>query len=319
LLINFTANDNSRSTEPEDPIIPMLPKGWALVDSNPPEAGIFKNMAFSVSYVKRDNEKERVLGLIKQHGGRVLETGFDELFDMTASETSLAADDDASNSLVLTPEAREISFACLIADEHSRKAKFMQALALGLPCVSGLWIEHCVAKGRILDWDSYLLAAGESSFLGGAVRNRNLQPYSAVTAKFAEQVELREKLLAGKSILLVMGKGRAEERKKAYLFLTYALGPRHVKRVQTNREARKVLIEAEKSKENINWLYVDDGEDAEKVIFGALGAGAGMTSKKRKKGIEEDEDQNLPPKKVRIVRDEYVIQSLILGKLLDEE
>jgi BRCT domain, a BRCA1 C-terminus domain len=272
----------------------------------------FHNMVFSVSYVNKMEEKKRVVQLIKQCGGRLLENGFDELFEFASGEPG---SDSGSTNIALTTEAQNIGFVCLIADEHSRKAKYMQALALGLPCISGRWIGHCVAKGQILDWGPYLLAAGESSFLGGAVHNRNLQPYCATTAKFARHFEERKKLLEKKSVLLIMGKGRAEERKKAYLFLTQALGAHRVKRVHSNQEAKRVLLESESKGELWNLLYVDEKEEAaEKAIFGA------GSSRKRKRGfVSTDESDYSIPKKVRIISDEFVIQSLILGKLLDED
>jgi BRCT domain, a BRCA1 C-terminus domain len=282
-------------------------------------------MAFSVTYnASRENEKQQVLSLIRKNGGRVLEKGFDELFHMNALQTSSVVRHNEINSLsdgsnlTLTAAAREVGFACVIADEHSRRVKFMQALALGLPCISGRWIEHCVARKEILDWDQYHLAAGESSFLGGAIRSRNLQSYPASTANFANRFELRPKLLTGKSILLITGKGKAEERRKPYFFLTQALGARRVKHVQNNQEARKFLLEAEANGEEWNWVYVDENEDeAEKAIFGAAMA----PPKKRKRCSEmSDDSENTapPPKRVRIVSDEYVIQSLILGKFLEE-
>jgi hypothetical protein len=282
-------------------------------------------MAFSVTYnANREHEKHQVLSLIRKDGGRVLEKGFDELFDMNALQTgSVARGGEASSlhdgsTLTLTAAARGVGFACVIADEHSRRVKFMQALALGLPCISGRWIEHCVARREILDWEQYHLAAGESSFLGGAVRSRNLQSYLASTASFANRFESRPKLLTGKSILLITGRGRVEERRKPYFFLTQALGARRVKHVPNNQEARKFLLEAESKGDEWNWVYVDENEDeAEKAIFGA----GIVPPRKRKRASEASDDGGTtvpPPRKVRIVSDEYVIQSLILGKFLEE-
>lgn len=319
------ASEKAQSTEPEANIAPTLSTRRRTLSNQPTEPGLFDGMAFSVTYsASRENEKQQVLGLIRKNGGRVLEKGFDELFDMSALQTSSVVRSNDSGSLssgsdlTLTAAARGVGFACVIADEHSRRVKFMQALALGLPCISGRWIKHCVARKEILDWDQYHLAAGESSFLGGAIRSRNLQPYPANTANFANRFESRPKLLTGKSILLITGKGRIEERRKPYFFLTQVLGARRVKHVPNNQEARKFLLEAESNGDEWNWVYVDENEDdAEKAIFGAAMA----PPRKRKRGSEvSDDGENtvLPPKKVRIVSDEYVIQSLILGKFLQE-
>jgi hypothetical protein len=283
-------------------------------------------MVFTVSYVKDNDAKKGVIRLITQNGGLVLDEGFDSLFTLHP-DTHTAHTEPGPDNLTLTPSAHHTTFAALIADHHSRRAKFMQALALGLPCISGRWIEHCIQKSTLLDWEHYLLPAGESSFLGGAVRNRNLQPYPAATARLEDDVARRKKLLEGKSILIVTGKGKAGELKKAYLFLTHALGVRCVTRVQSNQEARKVLHEAERKGDEFDLVYVDDDErDAEKVIFGATSAAAPTSTRKRKRGAAVPAEENVdegrnqpPPKKVKVINNEFVVQSLILGKLLEDD
>lgn len=321
LLTPALASEKAQSTEPEVTVTPSLSTRRRTLSNQQSEPGLFDGMVFSVTYnANRGDEKQQVLSLIKKNSGRVLERGFDELFDMAALQgTPHSRNGEAiASNLTLTTAARGVGFACVIADEHSRRVKFMQALALGLPCISGRWIEHCVVKREIVDWDQYHLAAGESSFLGGAIRSRNLQPYHASNANFAKSFDMRPKLLTGKSILLITGKGRVEERRKPYFFLTQALGARRVKHVQNNQEARKFLLEAESNEEKWNWVYVDnDEEEAEKAIFGPAPAPA----RKRKRGPEVSEDTESPvppPKKVRIISDEYVIQSLILGKFIEE-
>lgn len=276
-------------------------------------------MAFSVSYSRQGAEKDRILKLIKQHGGRVLEAGFHELFDDTSSSPLTTpvkgqgpTDSISGNTLKLLPETRTLGFTCLVADEHSRKAKYMQALALGLPCIAGRWIEDCVAKSTILDWEPYLLAAGNSSFLNGAIRSRILSAYPASVAKFTETFEHRQKLLTGKSIILVMGKGKEKDRKKAYLFLTKALGARQILQVDTEEQAFNVLTGDKDSREQWDWIY-HDGKKDDSVYF------AGIQARKRKrtsiKAGQLDEDGS---KRTKIIGDEYVIQSLILGKLMED-
>jgi hypothetical protein len=179
-------------------------------------------MAFAVSYVKQEEEKGVVMRLIKERGGQILLDGFDSLFDLKQGIHVT----DGDNDLTISPAAMRVGFTALIADEHSRRAKYMQALALGLPCISGRWISTCVSKGEVVSWAPYLLCAGQSSFLGNAIRSRTLHPYSAIDVNFPDTFANRHKLLDGKSILLVIGKGRgAEEKRKAYVFLTRALGP----------------------------------------------------------------------------------------------
>ncbi|KAG0646484.1 rad9 [Hyphodiscus hymeniophilus] len=273
---------------------------------------LFANMSFAVSYVKQGQEKSQVTGLITEHGGQILEDGFEKLFESASLLRSRTSDENAE----LTPvaAAKSIGFVALIADEHSRKAKYMQALALGLPCISGRWILTCDVKGEVVDWIPYLLCAGQSAFLGNAIRSRTLARYSANEARFPDTLLSREKLLDGRSVLLVTAKGK-EETRKAYAFLTRAMGPVRIDQVADHVQARKKLLDDE------SWdlLYVDKNElAAEAAIFGSSSTKA-SGSKKRKRGpAAVEEDMGLRPKKIRIITDEVIIQSLILGQLLED-
>ncbi|KAI9676341.1 MAG: hypothetical protein M1817_000498 [Caeruleum heppii] len=280
--------------------------------------GLFGNMVFAVSYVGKAEEKQQITRHIVQHGGKVLSEGFEELFDVE----SLSQGEPFRPS----KQAQDLGFVCLIADRHSRKAKYMQALALGLPCLAGRWIEDCVTKNRILDWEPYSLPSGESSFLRGAVRSRILSTYDAKTARFATTVTSRPRLLSDRSVLLVMGKGKAEQRRQAYLFLTYALGAAKVARVPDIEAVRTTLMDARATTSTWDWVYVDgDEREAERMLFGDYKEPAKSTfvkSTKRKR----DQDGSLARQHLtrstnglKVVNDEFVVQSLILGRLLEDD
>ncbi|KAK0128781.1 hypothetical protein ONS95_000731 [Cadophora gregata] len=268
-------------------------------------SGLFKEMTFAVSYVAHEREKDEITKAIFEQGGRILPDGFDSLFD--------SAKGGENEELLLSPSAKSVGFVALIADEHSRKAKYMQALALGLPCISGHWITACVAKSTIVDWSPYLLCAGQSSILGNAHKSRVLAPYSAREAKLEDTFANRGKLLEGKSVLLVTGKGKGSEKRKAYTFLAHALGPARISQVADYQDARKKLnLDGE-------WdlLYVDAHEKAaEEAVFGTPTVSS-SASRKRKRGPTAVDDSPAP-KKIRIISDETMIQSLILGQLLED-
>lgn len=302
------------------------------------QTGLFAGMVFAVSYVENEDSKSHVMKLIVENGGRLLRDGFNELFELPSSSTTAASPgkspnlssiDDPERPFHLISGAESIGFACLVADKHSRREKYMQALALGLPCLSGRWIEDCVKHNRILDWDMYLLPAGESMYLNGATKSRVLAPTSPSTARFTDTIAARPKLLEGQSVLIVMGRGKAEEKKKAYIFLTYALGASRVERVLDLNAAKAMLMEQQKgSSPAWNWIYVDDNEEAaaKAMIFGnAEGAPFKPHSgrgRKRKRPLSvqpvSESGLGLNTNNVRVVGNEFVCQSLILGKLFDE-
>ena len=320
------------------------------VQSPLPTVGLFAGMVFAISYRGKEEVKSRATKMIVRNGGRILQDGFHELFDFPsivppATPGKSNAGDTVANpehQFQLTPSAENIGFAALIADGHSRRAKYMQALALNIPCLSGRWIEDCVRRNQILDWEHYLLPAGDSKLLNGATRSRIMVPISASTARFIETTAARPKLLQGQSVLLVMGRGKVEERKKAYVFLTYALGAEKVERVldlkaakaalaQHNREQRANQNEGSQDRQNRggwDWVYVDDHEEAAaRAMLPGISKptkkrSSSVTSKKRKRsertGSTVSSDAGANDGSIRIVGNEFVCQSLILGKLFEE-
>ncbi|TLD26424.1 hypothetical protein PspLS_05263 [Pyricularia sp. CBS 133598] len=300
---------------------------------------IFDGMVFAISFSsKKPREGVEYGGLteqvstvekkIQQAGGRVLNNGFDELFESQQVQNAITEPEEdesspAGSDLRLTPTARSTGFTALIADSHHRKSKYMQALALGLPCLSARWVTTCTTKGKVVDWEPYLLCAGQSSFLGDAYRSRNLLPYDAVTAKLQDVVQKRSRLLADSKILIVMKKSE-EVKKMAYIFLARALGA-SVSRVFTADEARESLRAAQDRGNPYDWVYVGEKsitdqlfEETPEAIFPMLKKG-----KKRKRASATDaastSSAGPPPKRIRTLSDELVVQSLILGRLIEAE
>ncbi|KAH6850718.1 hypothetical protein B0I37DRAFT_119595 [Chaetomium sp. MPI-CAGE-AT-0009] len=287
---------------------------------------LFENMAFAISFQSRksgeNNDQYRsrmdfsavVQKRIKQAGGRILENGFDELFEvlpMGTPSSSPASTSGVEAEISLTPEGRTTGFTALIADGHSRKVKYMQALALGLPCVAVRWVTACLERNELVDWTPYLLCAGQSAFLGDAIRSRTLSPYRASTAKLAGVIDQREKLLEGSRVLAVVKKA-LEGKKKPYVFLARVLGA-SLTRVYSVDEAKAEMKAAEDAAQPFDWVYVD-GKSDEEALF-ATGPTGG---KKRKRTSTASFAVQPPVKRVRTLSDELVIQSLILGRLIEE-
>ncbi|KAI1214770.1 uncharacterized protein F4807DRAFT_455221 [Annulohypoxylon truncatum] len=287
--------------------------------------GIFKGMVFALSFKDEQNRKNKekhadrysIERMILREGGKILSDGFHELFkfDSFQPTTNPSTANTVSSSLTLLNQ--NAGFTALIADEHSRKTKYMQALALGIPCLAPKWIMNCVSKNEIIDWSSYLLCAGPSALLGEAIRSRTLQPYDASTSKLEDVINNRPKLLDKARILLVMKSNRGEEKRLPYVFLAQILGGSLV-RVNSLEEARTKLRDGESQGQPFDWVYVDGDNllKAHNVLFGST-AGNGA-SKKRKRQSAGTDETDRPPKRIRTLSDQLVIQSLILGRLIEE-
>lgn len=185
--------------------------------------GIFAGMVFALSFGNQESVKKALATTILQNGGRIVDVGFEELFDHpsctnAASSSSSSFSSDATTTAAAAPqhfgprpETDRVGFVAVIANTHSRRAKFLQALALGLPCLAPRWIEDCCARARVVGWENYQLAAGDSRYLG-AVRSRVLDGYDARAAQLHAVVARRAKLLDGRGVVVVAAKRACEKR-----------------------------------------------------------------------------------------------------------
>ncbi|KAL7823848.1 hypothetical protein V8C26DRAFT_384041 [Trichoderma gracile] len=283
---------------------------------------LFEGMVFAVS-MSPDKESQKTRAnletKIKQAGGLILESGFEELFEpssvMSTHDVPATAN---GSSLILSKAGLHYGFTALIADKHSRKVKYMQALALGLPCLAYQWVITCLNKGILIDWEPYLLAAGSSAVLGNAVRSRCLRRYDAAEARLIDMVEHRPKLLAGEKLLALVDdmrtrsegkKKKTDLEKRPYMFLAQALGP-SISWVSTIQQARELLDAQEKAGEPFTWLYMDESIGTAESVLTVAEA----TGKKRRRSQAPSVTRN-----VRVLCDELMIQSLILGRMVEDD
>ena len=301
--------------------------------------GAFSNMAFVLTSTGDGMDKDAVARVIKSNGGRILEQGFHELFDNESIELSASQSRRASVSavdglgvLTLKEEFKKIGFVALITDSHSRSTKYLQALALNVPCLHLRWVNDSLSASRALSFARYLLPAGVSKYLdpNGIVRSRAMRIYdpSSDDTSFEKMFQDRDLLLEGQSVLLVTGKSKKEiEKRQPFIFLTHALGSANIGRCADLGTASQLLNQGQ-----WDWVYVDNDHssvaDAAAELFGT-GVPAKSTKGSFKKGKKRKRDDGeaaeelvakgeVAGRRVGVTSAEFVIQSLILGALVDE-
>lgn len=275
---------------------------------NPPttattKSSLFSNMAFAISY---DDPGRRIsfATAITMNGGTLLAEDFHEMFEQQQQQqrqSSLTSPHPLETSpLALNSRFASTGFVALIADRHSRKLKYMQSLALGIPALSGKWLDACIDADQVADWRPYLLAAGESVELEGAVRSRILPPMDPSEDLLRDIVSGRPNLLGGEAVIVVRGKGKAEEKRRLHVFLTKAAGAGRVETCADLKGVKALLDGDEEGR--FRWVFADDKElaRAEGMLLGSRGKGKG-------KGKEGGG--------LRVVGNEFLCQSLILGRL----
>ena len=233
----------------------------------PATVGLFSGMVFAISC--EDEDKRNALSLqLEKHGGRVLGEGFADLFQGTSSsnvtprkQAKFTPDRSTSTSgFALAQEAGQIGFAAVLAETFSRKPKYMQALALGIPCLHFRWVQDCLSKDTIRPWTSYLLPAGKSDYLDSAIRSRVLPSTDAQTVKLSDTIASRPNLLQGESVLVALGRGKNETRQKACAFLLSAMGAGQVSRANDLKAAKALMGQG------WDWIVTDNAIRTSKVF-----------------------------------------------------
>ncbi|KAK8856940.1 DNA damage repair protein (Rad9) [Apiospora arundinis] len=268
---------------------------------------------------EKEDKKEKVESLIRKGGGQIMNAGFHDLFEEKSSTVPETSARMLASCLSLTSEAASAGFTALITDNCSRKAKYMQALALGLPCLSWNWITACHAKGSVVDWLPYMLCAGPSTVLDGAFKSRDLPKYEASDARLSLTISQRPKLLDEMSVLLVVKKTPKHEKKcTLYAFLVHVLGA-NLERVTTPSEAGHILREREAAGRPFNWVYPDGDNAVFNVLTGGPPTQASNTKKRKRQSTTNSGSFGTPLQSMpRILTDELIVQSLILGRLVEE-
>lgn len=318
-----------RSSIPSTPssrVHRAMTSGFGPSRSNKPpttaRSNLFENMIFAITNIGDSTLRTALNNLINNHGGQLLSEDFSELFHIPSlgpfSPSKRSPKRDTEQLFHLTTAASRKGFTCLIADKHCRMAKYIQALALGIPCLSSRWVQDCAAQKVIIPWEPYLLAAGESSFLNGAVRSRILPSIDPLSTTLSDIIEARPKPLENATVLLIMEKSE-EETMRSHPLLSHALGARKVSRATSLDAAAKVLAEAKVSGERWDWVYSHEKEDkARKMLLGRdRGSSSGMGKKRKRGSSAMSWGQDSEGAQTRVVGNEFVIQSLILGRLID--
>lgn len=265
--------------------------------------GIFSNMAFALSF-EEDLTRNKIRRLIRENGGTVLEQSFQELL---------------TDDFEVKPQFQNTIFTALLADRHSRKPKYMEALALGLPCLSGKWLNASLKQSKPAMWQDYLLPAGESTELGGAVRSRIMPAIYNPSDKLAISISHRPQFFEDNLAIFVTGKGKAADRRESHFFFVRAMGAVDIEKV-VDLNAAKVKLRSVEDDKRI-WLFVDDKDWEQAAVISQelktemLNAAQGKKQKGRR-GTAVNHVSATEGLECLVADSEFIVQSLIFGKLL---
>jgi hypothetical protein len=121
----------------------------------------------------------------------------------------------------------------------------------------------------------------------------------ASIAKMTEIINMRPRLLGDSAAIFVTGRGKGAEKRKPFVFLTQAMGAGKIEKVVDLKTAKTVLDDDDSRNKRYRWVFVEDSQ---------IGSGEAMLE--RGHGCTEDQ--------VRVVGNEFICQSLILGALIED-
>ncbi|QIX01637.1 hypothetical protein AMS68_007154 [Peltaster fructicola] len=287
---------------------------------------VFANMVFAVTSSnkpEKESARRECLEEIENNGGTIIDD-FEDLFEALSISRRLGLKGNHDDALTLKIKSayQSLGFVALISDKHCRKTKYTQALALGIPTLSVRWVTDSLDQSRnsasgapqALPWSRYLLPAGESAYLDGAIRSRTLATYPPNNATFQDIINGRDLLLNGDKVLAVMprkDKSSLVGKRQSYAFLTLAIGAGDIRPVEDIAEAAKIIMEDD------SWTYVmvdsNVREAAEEFEHSST-----RGNRRRKSAADSDSVLSLKSKDGRhtIISHEFIMQSLLLGALV---
>lgn len=288
-------------------------------------------MAFAITSTSDTVNKDGLGKLITSNGGLLVNEGFHELFDTNSYDAPASSPGSgihptsSPHGLTLKRKNEKLRFVALIAQSHSRSPKFIQALSLNIPCLHLKWVHDSISAGHALPFAKYLLPAGVSTFLdpSGVVRSRDMPVFDPTNddVSFAQMIRNRDTIFRDQAVFIVT----EENAQEPYIFLTRAMGATEVGQCNDLDDAKDAVESGA-----WDWVYVDtkpgDLAAAAALVFGKGGGKAvrKTAGKKRKRESDVVKAESLvrsgvvDGKMVRVACGEFVIQSLILGALIEE-
>lgn len=170
---------------------PQKPNG----ESRSLSSSLFEGMFFFVTSIEGER-KDELQELIISNGGALIDDEIKQRVVRGAGPEGLC---------LSLEELHKYRFGALLADGHSRSAKYLQALALGWPILSDRFVDSVIADPSMLvNWSVFLLPSGLSLYTG--LKSMDMYMFKSNVEKGVKmdvQLANNTHLLAGYSILVL--------------------------------------------------------------------------------------------------------------------
>ncbi|EGW31036.1 uncharacterized protein SPAPADRAFT_52219 [Spathaspora passalidarum NRRL Y-27907] len=260
-------------------------KASPLRRSTHERTSLFSGRLFCITGIVGDRKNE-IKQMIENNDGTLIDRELNEIFQYSTVGDSLVLQSDYLAGL---------SFGALISNSYCRSAKYLQALALGWPILSDVYIDDCINDSSTLEaWPGYLLPSGQSKRLN-AVKSYDVFKFRKnyeCGAMLNEQLSLNNNLLHGIDVIILTINVNANSLETSKLIF-HSFGARSLQYCSKSGQIQKLF----KSLGGDIIVY-DDGNTINKVL-------SNMASRNIKKQKES--------KKVKVVDWEWLVQCVIGG------
>lgn len=218
VILRQSSNLNSGTLQPVSPSKRLSMLNGNTLDQN---GTIFEGCIFCLTNTEVDDKREEISKLIESNGGVILSQGLQELLTFENREGE-------GLRLGCNNYFGNFKFCAVISNNYCRSAKYLQALAMGWPVLSDLYIRDSINKQIIpgSSWHNYLLPAGQLQRLQ-CVKLYEIYPFRTnyeLGYSLINQLGNNSQILSKYSIIIITSnKGNAKNLETCE-FIFHALG-----------------------------------------------------------------------------------------------
>ena len=315
--IKYTNNNNNNNNSEI-----IKPNSNSLVAES--ESGLFQGMIFCITSIDGDR-KLQLKSMIETNGGILWDKEIHELFlyherererkRKRKQEQPLRKGSEISISLYLSCDLEIVetfNFIALISNNFCRSAKYLQALALGWPIISDIYIDDCLKNNHYKSkWINYLLPSGLSKKLN-TIKSIDIFKFKQnydMGKKLIDQFNNNHHVFQGLNILILQNKSINYNSMETCKFIFYAFGAKSLQYFTKTDQIIKCIKEdfSPILEVDPNITIYDESNDMVQVL-------TNITNNTRNNTRNKSNKSNYS---IKLIDWEWVVQCVINGTILE--
>lgn len=305
-ILPSTPKKSQKYKLPSTPLKSLKHTNSEIIKPNSADSKIFQEMIFCITSIDGDRKME-LKSIIETNGGILWDKEIHELFLYHEQQEK----EGSQISLNLTCDlevAQTFNFIALISNNFCRSAKYLQALALGWPIISDVYIDDCLKDTTNKQkWTNYLLPSGLSKKLT-TIKSIDIfrfkENYEA-GKMLVHQFNNNHHVFNGLDILILQNKSINHNSMETCKFIFYAFGAKSLQYFTRTDQIIKCIKEDFTGIEDNITIY-DESND----MVQALTNNRNITGKNNRGKPKSNYS-------IKLIDWEWVVQCVINGAILE--